>query len=151
MDVIEANRKKVVSLESADDYSVMTFCGNNYTCEIILNEKWIGIDLEIDTPDNTVHCGYVLDTDLYALDYDEEVTLDIYNNLLTTVKALFAGKVHYESNEKFSYTAIENEDGTYTVRYWERKKLLFWTYVSGWRNECYEKSEFMKLKLKTLT
>lgn len=151
MAIIEANRKKVTSLEAADDNSIFTFCGKNYACEITLNEKWIGIDLGIDTPDNNVGCGYESDTDLYALDFDEKVTLEIYDDLLSTVKAIFAGKVYLTSNEKFSYTAIENEKGTYKVRYWERKKFLFWSYMSGWWKDDFSESEFKKLKLNVLT
>lgn len=150
VEVIEANRKKVTSFEAADDYSIFTFCGKNYACEITLDNKWIGIDLEIDTPDQMVGCGYELDTDLYPLDFDEKVTLEIYEDLLLIVKALFAGKVYYTSNEKFSYTAIENNDETYKVKYWRRKKFLFWSYVTGWWKDDYSKPEFEKLKLKVL-
>lgn len=149
--VIEANRKKVTSFESADDYSIFTFCGKNYACEVTLEDKWISIDLGIDTPDKMVGCGYELDTDLYPLDFDKKVTLEIYDDLLLIVKALFIGRVYYMSNERFSYTAIENDDGTYKVKYWRRKKFLFWSYGSGWWKDDYSKAEFKKLKLKVLT
>jgi len=148
--IIEANRKKVTSLEAADDYSIFTFCGKNYACEVTLNEKWIGIDLYIDTQDGMVGCGYQVDTDLYALDHDEKVTLEIYDEVVSVVKALFTGKVFYTSNKKFSYTAVENTDGTYTVNYCERKKILLWSYISGWWRSDYSYAEFEKLKLKVL-
>lgn len=148
--IVEANHEKVTSLEAADDYSIFTFCGKNYACEVTLNEKWIGVDLDIDTLDGMVGCAYQVDTDLYALDYDEKVTIEIYDEVVNVVKALFAGKVFYTSNEKFSYTAVENADGAYTVNYWERKKFLFWPYASGWWRSGFSRYDFEELKLKVL-
>jgi hypothetical protein len=150
--VIEDNRDKVTSFEAAEDYSIFTFCGKNYACEVTIKNDWIGYDLGIDTPDGMPGCGMQEDTDIYPLkDGNEEITLRIYDELLATVKALFAGKVYYTCNEEYSYTAIQNDDDTYRVRYWERKKLLFWPYASGWRKDNYSEVEFKKLRLNVLS
>lgn len=148
--IVEANREKITSFEIADDHSIFTFCGRNYTCEVTINEKWIGVDLCINTYDGAVSCGYEVNTDLYPLDYDVEVTLEIYDEVINVVKALFAEKVFYTSNEKFSYTAVENTNGTYVVNYSERKKFLFWSYTSGWLRRDYSRSDFGILKLKAV-
>jgi hypothetical protein len=152
MGVIEANRDRITSLESADDGSIFTFCGKNYACEITLNSGWIGYDLEIDTPDGMAGCGMQEDTDIYPLTGDphEKIASEIYDDLLATVKAILNGHVYYSSNSKESYTAKRNKDGAYTVKYWQRKKFLFLPYSSGWSKE-YSKPEFEKLGLKVLT
>lgn len=150
--IIEDNRDKVTSFEHADDYSVFTFCGKSYACEVTLNDKWIGVDLDIETPSGMGGCGLMIDTDIYPIygGKNEERALEIYDDVLATVNAIFAGNVYFTSNEKFSYTAVKNSDGTYTVRYWERKKLLFWPYSSGWISYTWSKEEVDKLNLQVL-
>lgn len=151
LDVIQANHTKITSLEVAKDNSNFTFRGTNYTCTIRIDDKWIGYDLEIKTPRATP-CGFCEDTDLYSLrNGNEEITLQIYENLLTTVKALFSGNFYYTTNEKFSYAARRNNDGTFKVEYLERKKFLFLRYLSGWWKDNYSKSEIKKLSLQILS
>lgn len=151
--IIEANRDKVTSFEHEEDYSIFTFCGDKYACEITLTDKWIGYDLGIETPEGMSGCGLVGDTDIYPIygGKNEEIALEIYDDLLDTVKAIFDGRVYYSSNDKFSYTAKQDLNGKYSVNYWERKKLLFWPYSSGWANRIYTESEFKKLNLKVLS
>lgn len=150
--IIEANRDKVTSFEYKEDYSIFTFCGNEYACEVTLNDKWIGYDLDIDTPEGMSGCGMRGDTDLYPIHggVHEEAALEVYDNLLATINAIFDGRVFYISNEKYSYTAMKTLDGSYYVDFWERKKFLFWPYSSGWVNRSYTKTEFDKLNLTVL-
>lgn len=150
--ILDANRKKVKSLETKKDNSIITFKGNNYTCEVTLNDKWIGYDLDIEVPAKCVLCGLRNDTDIYPIygEY-EDISLEIYDDLLTTIKAIFTNDVHYISNDKFSYTARRNDDGSYTMKYWERKKFLFFSYATGWSNGGYSKGEFDKIKMSTLS
>lgn len=150
--LIESNRDKVTSFEHADDYSIFTFCGKDYACEITLNDKWIGLDLSIDTPPEAMNCGLTNDTDIYPIygGKNEEIALEIYDDLLRTVKAIFSGNFYYSSDEKRSYTARPKNDKIYYVNYWEKRKLLFWTYASGWTENEYEEADIKKLKLKVL-
>ncbi len=151
--IIEANRDKLTSFVHEEDYSIFTFCGKNYACEVTLNDKWIGYDLDIQTPDGMSGCGLVGDADIYPIygGKNEEIALEIYDELLDTVNSIFEGRIYYSSNEKFSYTAKRLIGGTYSVNYWERKKLLFWPYSSGWADRTYTEAEFKKLNLKVLS
>lgn len=149
--VIEANRKKITDLDAAKDGSIFTFCGKSYACEVEVSDKWIGYELQITTPEGTAGCGMQDNIDPYPQeDEDDHIILKIYDELLATIKAIFNGEVYYSTNEKFSYTAQKNDDGTYRVNYWERKKFLFLPYSSGWTKE-YNQVEFEKLNLKVLS
>lgn len=150
--IIEANRDKITSFKSEDENSLITFCGKNYTCVVTLTDKWIGYDLEITTKKGDQNCGLTNDTDLYPVDGDryEKFALDVYDDLLLTMKAIFSGHIYYTSNDTFSYTAKKNEDETYTVIFMEAKKFLFIPYGSGWKKLEYSKTDFEKLKLKVL-
>ena len=146
--LIKSNENKVTSFEHADDYSIFTFCGKDYACEITLNDKWIGYDLGIETPPRTMDCG--LNNYIIYDDKDEDAALEIYDDLLRTVKAIFSGNFYYSSDEKRSYTARPKDDKIYYVNYWEKRKLLFWTYASGWTENEYEEADIKELQLKVL-
>lgn len=152
--IIETNQNQLTSFKHEDDYSVITFCGKDYVCEITLNDKWIGYDLDITTPKETVACGLADDTDIYPI-YGgryEEVALEIYDDLVDTVLSIFEHRMYYYADEKHSYTIRLNKDGSYKVRFWEAKKFLFWKYTSGWRDDehVYSKMDIDRLKLKVL-
>jgi hypothetical protein len=151
--IINANSKKITHLDVNEDQSVITFLGKNYSCTIKLNDKWIGYDLDINTPKGMVGCGMSHDTDIYPIygDTNEEIALEIYDDLLAMVKAILNSHVYYTSSEMVSYTARKNDTGTYSVNFWERKRFLFIPYSSGSCNEEYSEAKFKKLKLNVLS
>jgi len=146
--LLDDNREKITSLETNDDNSLITFRGKHYSCEVTLSDQLVAYDLDIQTPDGMMGCGMISDTDIY---YEHErITLEIYDDLVATVKAIFDGRLFYSSNDKHSYTAKQKDDGTYSVDHWERRKFLFWPYSEGRTDRIYTKSEFKKLNLKVL-
>lgn len=152
--LIEANRDMIENFETKDSQPTFIFTGKHYTCEVSLDENWIGYEIDINTPDGMSGCGLRNDTDLYPIHggKNEEAALEIYDELLDAVKALLSSRIYYSSNEKFSYTAIKHEDGKYDVSYWKRKKLLLlWPYSTGWAGREYSEADFKKLNLQVLS
>lgn len=151
--IIQANRDKVTSFEAEDDYSIFTFCGTMYACEVTLNDKWIGYDLGIEVPKGFMSCGRQEDTDIYPIygGKNEEIALEIYDDLLQTIRAIFNGEVYYATTPEYEYTARKNKDGTYSTSYMKRKRFLFWRYATGWRNDELPEIEFRKLDTKVLS
>lgn len=145
--IIESNRDKVTSFEAKHDYSIFTFCGKEYACEVQISPKWFGVDLGIDTPEAQLKCGLEDNDDGYM---DEEVQAEVFDEIIKTVQAIFDGRVKYLSTSNYSYTVRMDLSGTYCVRYSEKKKLLWLTYSSGWYSGEMSKSEYDSLKLTSL-
>lgn len=145
--IIDANRDKVSSFEGEKDHSIFTFCGKEYACEVEMSSKWFGYDLGIDTPETQLKCGLEDNDDGYM---DEEVQIEVFDDIIRTVQAIFDGRVKYFSTPNYSYTVRMDLSGTYCVRYSEKKKLLWLTYSSGWYNGEMSKSEYDALKLTSL-
>lgn len=145
--IIEANRDKVTSFEGDDDYSILTFCGKEYACEVQISLKWFGYDLGIDTPEAQLMCGLEDNDDGYM---DEDVQIKVFDDLIKTVQAIFDGRVKYLATPNYSYTVRKDLSGTYCVRYSEKKKFLWLTYSSGWYNSEMTEAEYNELKLADL-
>ena len=147
MAVVESNRDKITSLEAAEDNSMFTFCGENYVFEVTLSDTWLGYDFIIETPKGSMYCGMENNT---SGQMQEEAVIGIYEELLKTVRAIFSGNLYFRADDRTSYIAIKNDNGTYTVDFSERKKFLLFFYSSGWFNREFTQSDFEKLGLQPL-
>ena len=107
----------------------------------------------IDVPEGCMDCGLELDTDLYPLEggKNEVFALEIYDDLLATVRAILEGNIYYKSTAKVAITARKIKANAYTVNYMQGKKIIFLKYASGWRDRIYDESEFNKLGLTVLS
>ena len=124
-----------------------------YLCTIELNDKWIGYDLEIHVPKENMTPRRSNDTDIYSIygGKNEEIALEIYDDLVDTVKAIYEGRIYYQSTLEFAYLAILNPNGTYRTNYSQRRNFLGFKFSSGWTSDEFLKTEFEKLEMKLLS
>lgn len=106
-------RKKVLEVIKRYDTSHVEIVGNflddgylvletaQYKLKITINAKWVGYDFSI-TKDMTggVSIGAANDTDLYPLDFNEEVTSGIFQNVLEFIDDLLSNKFYYGKIDK---------------------------------------------------
>lgn len=98
-------KKKVLEAASGYDTSHINIVSDNdliklttsgYKLEITINKKWVGYDFEISKKlTEGVPIGTSLDTDLYPLDYNDEVTSDIFENVVEFVHDLLGDNLYY--------------------------------------------------------
>lgn len=131
----------------------IVFKSKNYECKVELNDRWIGYSLKISAPKGSMVPQRSNDTDIYPI-YGgkfEVVALEIYDDLIDTVSAIFEGRIYYKSTPEFSYIAQSSQNGTYSVDYLKKKKFLFFRYASGRKNNELQIAEFRGLNLRTLS
>lgn len=147
--LIDSNRNSLSKFEHADDYSIIKFSGQNYTCEVMLTEKWIGYDLDIYTPQDMRGIGIVVDTDNYPIDREEHkwFAQEIYNDLMLTVKALLNGEVKCRAEVNETFYARKNDNGTYYLKHSLGKGRWIFKYVQIEENKEASEAEISQLKL----
>lgn len=88
-----------------------------YELEIVINPKWVGYDFSVNSNlTRSIPVGDSLDTDLYPLNYDKEVTGQIYKDLLVFLDDLLADKIYYGLKEgKAVFAKPDHSTGGYRV------------------------------------
>lgn len=103
----------------------ITLITSKYELKIIINKKWVGYDFSLNKElTEGISQGSAVDTDLYALDYDIEVTREIFSEVRQFVAALLSDKLYYAMVGKKAAFAKPKNDKEYEVRLIPKRRFL---------------------------
>ena len=91
---------------------------------IEISSKWVGYDFMLKEKINNNWIGYGEDTDLYALDFDPKVTMQIFDEVKSFLVDLLNGHVFIGNNNGQPITARLFDDDMYDVKSYRISKWL---------------------------
>lgn len=107
--------------------------GPIYYLKVVINDRWIGFDFTINKElTNGICIGESLDTDLYPLDFNTEVTQEIYDGVRNFLDDLAAGDIYYGTSDGAPYYLRPDAQNPqmFVVRKY-KKGLLGTTFLSS--------------------
>ena len=119
-----------------EDSGNMTLVADEWRLEVIINEKWVGYDFTLDKKlTDGFLSGSSLDTDLYPLDFDVDVTREIFDETMLFVRSLLEDKIFYGVIGKRTVLAIPIDSTTYRVTLINKRRFLPNIIKEEWSSE----------------
>lgn len=125
IDIIERNKLCAAQVDISDDKQTITVQNGSFSHKIIINSKWIGYDFSINQSlTGGIPVGDSLDTDLYPLDYDEQVSKEIFNKQVAFLENLLNNTFYYGYLDKWAVFAKPSDRvGYYDVKLFSKGLL----------------------------
>lgn len=119
-----------------EDSGDIILAADEWKLKVLINEKWVGYDFELDKKlTDGVLTGSSLDTDLYPLDFDVDVTREIFDETLLFVRSLLEDKIFYGVMGKRTVLAIPIDSTTYRVTLMNKRRFLATVTREEWSSE----------------
>lgn len=109
--LLEEQKCNYVRKETSDYGYEYTIKSEEATLVVTINLKWIGYDLSIRRRALGKDVGTHVDTDLYPLDYDRNVTEEIAEETIQCVKALLSRDIYIGKDHNKYYLAVPIKNG----------------------------------------
>lgn len=115
---IETHETKNIDKGVSDNREVITLYANKFNLEITINDNWVGYDFTLDSSlTHGIIVGDSLNTDLYPLDYNRDITEKIFKDVLLFVGDLLTGKLYYGHRSGLAFFAKpDHENGGYILK-----------------------------------
>lgn len=124
LEKIKGHQTQNIKITVSKDREEVKLKTSLYSIDILISPKWIGYEFRIDKKlTKNIPLGDYLDTDLYSLDYDVNVSKEIYDELITFLEDLLSNKLYYGlkgNSAVFAKPAYNNKKNEYELSFHPR-------------------------------
>lgn len=125
VDTVEEHLPKDAHMSINEQVGTLNLKTKSFGLNVEINEKWIGYEFELNSDlTDGMSVGSSVDTDNYALDFNTDVSREIFDDVLSFVKNLLKNKILYGSTNKRVVLAIPKEEGKYEVTFFQKRRFL---------------------------
>lgn len=116
-EIHQVNKNDKINLIIRDDKGVIELKTSQYSLNIKITDSWVGYEFILDKRMLGVTMTSWEDTDNYALDFNIDVTQEIFDDTICFIRNLLSNKIYIGTKEKRAILAVPESNGSYLLSY----------------------------------